>query len=100
MLFGRDITDAQIIEKTLCTFHATNLVLVQQYRETGYETHSELITVLLVAKKHNEFLMKNRYARPIGTHGAPKAHIVQIRIDNGGKGRGHGEKKASHLLLK
>lgn len=81
--------NAQMADKNLSTFYATNLMIAQQYKERRYETHLELITVLLVVEKHNKLLMKNHNARPTGTQGAPKAYIIQNRIDNDGKGKYH-----------
>ncbi|CAM8990491.1 unnamed protein product [Rhodiola kirilowii] len=40
-LCGEKISDKEILEKTLSTFHANNLVLQQQYRERGFKTYSE-----------------------------------------------------------
>ncbi|KAK4714706.1 hypothetical protein R3W88_020613 [Solanum pinnatisectum] len=37
-LCGEDIKDEDMLEKTLTTFHASNLVLQQQYRERGFKS--------------------------------------------------------------
>ncbi|KAK4710242.1 hypothetical protein R3W88_004755 [Solanum pinnatisectum] len=58
-LCGKDIKDEDMLEKTLTTFHASNFVLQQQYRERGFKKYSELISCLLVAKQHNTLLLKN-----------------------------------------
>ncbi|KAK4737832.1 hypothetical protein R3W88_001529 [Solanum pinnatisectum] len=52
-LCGENITDEDMLEKTLTTFHASNLVLQQQYRERGFKKYSDLISCLLVAEQHN-----------------------------------------------
>ena len=36
-LCGEKITDADMLEKTFSTFHASNLLLQQQYRERGFK---------------------------------------------------------------
>jgi hypothetical protein len=58
-LCGKKITDEDILEKTFSTFHASNLLLRQQYRERGFKKYSELISCLLVTEQNNELLMKN-----------------------------------------
>ena len=49
-LCGEEVTDAQMIEKTLSTFSANNVVLSQQYRERRFTKYSELISCLLIAE--------------------------------------------------
>ena len=68
------ITELEMIEKTLETFHPTNMVLQQQYRNNRYRKYSELINVLLVAETQNEHLMKNFNMRPVGANALPEAH--------------------------
>lgn len=58
-LYGVDITNDDMLEKTFSTFHATNIVLSQQYLEKGFKRYYELISCLLVAEQNNELLMKN-----------------------------------------
>jgi hypothetical protein len=53
-----------MLEKIFFIFHASNLLLQQQYRERGFKKYSELISCLLVAEQNNEFLMKNHQSRP------------------------------------
>ena len=66
-LCGEKITDEDMLEKTFSTFHASNVLLQQQYREKGFRKYSELISCLLVAEQNNELLMKNHEARPTGS---------------------------------
>ncbi|XP_031096859.1 uncharacterized protein LOC116001101 [Ipomoea triloba] len=80
-LCKHEVSESDLIEKTLSTFHASNLVLQQQYRAKNYDKHSELISALLVAEKHNQLLMKNHNARPVGSAPVPEAH----NIAKGGK---------------
>ncbi|XP_060182112.1 uncharacterized protein LOC132611748 [Lycium barbarum] len=75
-LCGDNITDEDMLEKTLTTFHASNLVLQQQYRERGFKKHADLISCLLVAEQHNTLLLKNHEARPTGTAPFPEANVV------------------------
>ncbi|XP_060190546.1 uncharacterized protein LOC132619758 [Lycium barbarum] len=75
-LCGDNITDEDMLEKTLTTFHASNLVLQQQYRERGFKKHVDLISCLLVAEQHNTLLLKNHEARPNGTALFPEANVV------------------------
>ncbi|XP_049406304.1 uncharacterized protein LOC125869965 [Solanum stenotomum] len=62
-LCGETVKDEDMLEKTLTTFHASNMILQQQYREKGFQKYSELISCLLVAKQHNDLLMKKHEAR-------------------------------------
>ncbi|XP_059309996.1 uncharacterized protein LOC132061151 [Lycium ferocissimum] len=57
-LCGDNITDEDMLEKTLTTFHASNIVLQQQYRERDFKKHANLISCLLVAEQHNTLLLK------------------------------------------
>ncbi|CAM8954323.1 unnamed protein product [Rhodiola kirilowii] len=52
-------TDDEMLEKTLSTFHASNVTLQQQYRVRGFQRYSELIACLLIMEKNNELLIKN-----------------------------------------
>ena len=80
----RKITNEDMLEKTFSTFHASNVLLQQKYREKGFRKYSELISCLLVAEQNNELLMKNHEARPTGSAPFPEvnAAIVTITIDN------------------
>ncbi|XP_019225729.1 PREDICTED: uncharacterized protein LOC109207295 [Nicotiana attenuata] len=91
-LYGDNITDYDMLEKSFSTFHASNMLLQQQYREMGFKRYSELISHLLVAEQHNGLLMKNHESRPTkrgGGRGPSRGH---------GRGRGrnfnHGNNNA------
>ncbi|XP_060171498.1 uncharacterized protein LOC132602738 [Lycium barbarum] len=58
-LCGEKISDSDKLEKTLSTFHASNVLLQQQYREKGFTKYCDLIAHLLVAEQNNDLLMKN-----------------------------------------
>ena len=68
------ITSKDIVEKTLITFHVSNVVLQQQYQECRHSQCSELITTFLVVEKNNELLMKNHKLRPTSSQPFPKAN--------------------------
>ncbi|XP_021769888.1 uncharacterized protein LOC110734150 [Chenopodium quinoa] len=65
------VTDKQMIEKTLTTFHASNILLQEQYRERGFKRFNELMSVLLVAEQNSDLLLKNHNLSPtrsLATH--------------------------------
>lgn len=86
-LCGENITDADMLEKTYSTFHASNVLLQQQYREKGFRKYSDLISCLLVAEQNNKLLMKNHESRPTGSSPFPEANAATY---NYGRGRGGG----------
>ncbi|XP_021744837.1 uncharacterized protein LOC110710803 [Chenopodium quinoa] len=61
------VTDEQMIEKTLTTFHASNILLQEQYRERGFKKFNELMSVFLVAEQNSDLLLKNHNLRPTGS---------------------------------
>ena len=99
-LCGENITDEDMLEKTFTTFHASNVLLQQQYRERRFTKYSELIACLLVAEKNNELLLQNHQSRPPWFKAFPEAnatfaspHSNRQGHKNGpsrGKGRGRG----------
>jgi phosphoribosyl-AMP cyclohydrolase len=99
-LCGQKITDADMIEKTLSTFHLGNIVLQQQYKNSKYQKYSELSEVLSVAEQQNEVLMNNHSARPTGSIAVPEAHAtVAERSRNRKWGRGKGEMEGEKRCL-
>ena len=50
-LCGETVSEIDMMEKTFSTFHASNVLLQQQYREKGFKRYSELISHLHVAEK-------------------------------------------------
>ena len=99
-LCGENITDEDMLEKTFTTFHTSNVLLQQQYRERRFTKYSELIACLLVAEKNNELLLQNHQSCPTefkaflvanATFASP--HSNREGHKNGpfrGKGRGRG----------
>jgi hypothetical protein len=60
-LCGDNITDDDLLEKkTFSTFHASNMLLQQQYRERGFKKYSKLISCILVAEQNNELLINKK----------------------------------------
>ncbi|XP_076935596.1 uncharacterized protein LOC143602330 [Bidens hawaiensis] len=106
ILCGENITDKEMLEKTFSTFHASNMLLQQQYRERGFTKYSELISCLFVAKQNNELLMKNHETRPVGTAPFPEANVATYNGQSGNRGRsrgrdyqrgrGHGRNRGNH----
>ncbi|GKF46138.1 hypothetical protein Tco_0135940, partial [Tanacetum coccineum] len=88
-LYGEKITDEEMLEKTFSTFHASNLLLQQQYRERGFKKYCDLISCLLVAEQNNELLMKNHESRPTGSAPLSEANMVAYN-QIGGRGRSRG----------
>ena len=78
-LFGEKITDEDMLEKTFSTFHASNVLLQQQYREKCFTKYSELISCLLVAEQNNELLMKNHEARLSGSAPFPEVNVCVVK---------------------
>ncbi|XP_068317151.1 uncharacterized protein [Pyrus communis] len=56
---GETITEEDMLERTFNTYHASYMLLQQQYRKRGFTEYNQLISVLLVAEQNNELLMKN-----------------------------------------
>lgn len=104
-LCGEKITDEDLLEKTFSTFHASNMLLQQQYQEKGFKKYSDLISCLLVAEQNNELLMKNHEARPTGATAFPEVNASQHnpfgqgrgRGRNNGHGRGHDHNRSGNF---
>ncbi|XP_070055713.1 uncharacterized protein [Nicotiana tomentosiformis] len=79
-LCGDTITDYDMLEKIFTTFYASNMVLQQQYREKGFKKYSEFISLLLVAKRNNDLLMRKHENRPIGSTPLPEVNEVYFPL--------------------
>ncbi|CAN6688728.1 unnamed protein product [Malus baccata var. baccata] len=90
------LTEEDLLEKTYSTFSASNIVLQQQYRAQKFTKFSDLISVLLLAEKQNQLLMKNHQARPTGATVVPEAHYSTNQHPKRQKRRGKGGQKPSH----
>jgi hypothetical protein len=93
-LCGENVTDVDMLEKIYTTFHASNVLLQQQYRERNFTRYSELISCLLVAEQNNELLMKNHQSHLTGSQPFPEANGTSFHGNKGnyGRGRGRGRK--------
>jgi hypothetical protein len=81
-LYGENITDEGMLEKIFSTFHVSNLLLQQQYREHSFKKYSKLISYLLIAEQNNELLMKNHQSRPTGFSSFPEANATAFPEPN------------------
>ena len=79
-----------MLEKTYTTFHASNVLLQQQYRERRFTKYFELIACLLVAEQNNELLLKNHQSRPTRSIPLPEVNAT-IQVNKRGHWRGHGQ---------
>ena len=83
-LCGDNITEEDMLEKMFTTFHASNVLLQQQYRERRFTEYSQLISCLLVAEQNNELLMKNHQSRLTGFEAFPEVNAISSQ--NHGRG--------------
>ncbi|CAA0822265.1 Unknown protein, partial [Striga hermonthica] len=81
-LCGETITDYDMLEKMLSTFHASNVLLQQQYRAKDFAKYYELVSCLLLAEQNNELLMINHEYRPTVSSAIPEINIVISRQGN------------------
>ncbi|XP_008358127.3 uncharacterized protein [Malus domestica] len=95
-LCGDTITEEMLLEKTFSIFHASNVLLQQQYRARGFTEYNQLIYVLLVAEQNNSLLMKNHNSQPIRSAPLPEVNDASLEVNatsSGGnnhkRGRGH-----------
>ncbi|XP_061993730.1 uncharacterized protein LOC133711640 [Rosa rugosa] len=81
---GREITEDDMIYKTLSTFPTSALILADQYRleydNKRITTFKKLISLLQVAERQNEDLLHNN-ARPTGTKKIPDAGLEMVKGD-------------------
>jgi hypothetical protein len=50
-----------MLKRTFFTFHASNIILQQQYRERNFKRYSEQISCLLMDEQNNELLIKKNH---------------------------------------
>ena len=89
-LCGEKITKEDMLEKTFTTFHASNVLLQQQYRERKFTKYFELISCLLVVEQNNELLMRNHQSCPTGSEPFPEVNAISSQTRGCGRGRGRG----------
>ncbi|XP_068318548.1 uncharacterized protein [Pyrus communis] len=95
-LCGETITEKDMLKNTFYIFHASNVLLQQQYRERGFTKYNQLISMLLVAEQNNELLMKNHQSRPTRSAPFPEVNHASLEVNatpyggnNHKRGRGH-----------
>ncbi|XP_059658412.1 uncharacterized protein LOC132304698 [Cornus florida] len=91
-LCGDTVTDELLLEKIFTTFHASNVLLQQQYREHRFKKYLELISCLLVAEQNNELLLRNHQSRLTGLTLIPETYVASSHGRGCGRGRGCGGK--------
>ncbi|GAV64029.1 hypothetical protein CFOL_v3_07547, partial [Cephalotus follicularis] len=87
---GEVITGDMLLEKTYRTFHASNVLLQQQYRLHGFKKYRELIESLLIAEQNNEILLQNHESCPTGSAPLPEVNATYSHFRGRGIGRGRG----------
>ncbi|KAM3247976.1 hypothetical protein P3L10_009744 [Capsicum annuum] len=92
-LCGETVNDNDMMEKTLSTFYASNVLLQQPYREKGFKKYTELSSYLLVDEQNNNLLMKNHENRSTGSAPFPEVNDVHAHHARRGKGRGPGRER-------
>ena len=73
-------------------FHASNVLLQQQYRERRFTKYLELISCLLVAEQNNELLMKNQQSHQTGSEAFPEVNVLSSQTHGRERGRSHGRR--------
>ncbi|GAV61749.1 UBN2 domain-containing protein, partial [Cephalotus follicularis] len=87
---GEVITEDMLLEKTYRTFHASNMLLQQQYRLYGFTKYRELIGSLLIAEQNNELLLQNHENRPTSSAPLPEVNATSSEFRGRGRGCGRG----------
>ncbi|GAV88207.1 hypothetical protein CFOL_v3_31630, partial [Cephalotus follicularis] len=87
---GEVITEDMLLEKTNRTFHASNMLLQQQYRLHGFTNYRELIGSLLIAEQNNELLLQNHENRPTSSALLPEVNATSSEFRGRGRGRRRG----------
>ncbi|XP_048493093.1 uncharacterized protein LOC125493656 [Beta vulgaris subsp. vulgaris] len=80
-LCGELVSERAMIEKTLSTMHANNIVQQEQYRERRCQKFYDLIAILLVAQQNNQIVLSIHNQRAAGTSTA----AVETNATRGGK---------------
>ncbi|XP_068314917.1 uncharacterized protein [Pyrus communis] len=96
MFCNETLTEEDLLENTYSNFSASNIVLHLQYRAQKFTKFSDLISVLLLAEKQSQLLMKNHQARPTGATVVPEAHYSPNQHPKRQKRCGRDGQKPSH----
>ena len=79
---GKEITEDDMIQKTLSTFPTSAVILANQYRleynNKRITTFNKLINLLQVAERHDQVLLNNN-VRPVGTKKIPEANYGKMK---------------------
>ena len=86
----RKVTEEDMLEKTFMTFHASNVLLQQQYRERRFTKYLELISYLLMVEQNNELLLKNHQSCPTGSMSLYEANATFVETLGHKQGCGYG----------
>lgn len=70
-------TQQEMINKTLLTFNANDIIISAQYRNQNLTKYSELISLMLVAEQNNSILMNNHNSRPTGSKALHEANATE-----------------------
>ncbi|XP_068306556.1 uncharacterized protein [Pyrus communis] len=97
-LYGDTITEEDMLEKTFNTFHASNVLLQQQYRARCFTEYNQLIFVLLVVEQSNEILMKNHQSRPTGSAPFPEVNVASLEVNTTSSGGDNHKRGCGHKL--
>ena len=94
---GKELTEVDMIQKTLSTFPTLALILTNQYR-LEYDnkiitTFNKLINLLQVAEMHNEVHLNNN-ARPVGIK-----KILEVNYGKMNSGKNPNAKGVGHTDL-
>ncbi|GAV60066.1 UBN2 domain-containing protein, partial [Cephalotus follicularis] len=87
---GEVITKDMLLEKIYQTFHASNMLLQQQYRLHGFTKYRELIGSLLITEQNNELLLQNHESRPTSSAPLPEVNVTSSEFRGRGRRRGRG----------
>jgi hypothetical protein len=88
-LCGEPISDEMFLEKIFSIFHASNMLLQQQYRECGFKKYSELFSCLFVVEQNNELFMKNHQSRLTESQPFPEVNAIFSGDNGNGRGERH-----------
>ena len=86
-LCGEQITEPELITKTLSTFPIASAVLAQQYCNMKFRTHAQLMSFLLLAEKEQQILLKNVEARPARDTSTVETHATETGLKQKSKSR-------------
>ena len=81
----KKIIEEDMLEKTFTMFHASNVLLQQQYQECRFTKYYELISCLLVVEQNDELLMRNHQSCPTGSEPFPEVNAISSQTRGCGR---------------